>query len=631
LFTLFVGSLLAISADRSPYGASYHRRAEYNAVRDRYDTLELHNQRLELDNLRREIAYEKAILREKAVLRDMTRQNLHAQQQQQQQQQQQPPPPVQQKPPHLQQQQPAPADASKQQGSSYCLCSLFSFLFPVLLGVMLVKTCFSSPCFLFGTLGGLLPFLFFSLLVANVFLPLLSFVGFVLWAVPLPVVLCLFFFLPAIKCGIRSFGCAAPGRWFRCKPRWFSCGPRWRGCGSSVPAAPLSPGARGPAVAQLQDILIQLGHLHPSTVRCAKGNYGPFTTKAITTLQQALGQTLTGIYDTSVQAHLQEALHQAPSQPAASTEASLPNAPLQPGAHGPDVAKLQDILIQLGHLHPSSVRYARGLYGPFTTRAIATLQERNLAHPTGVFDSSVRQTLLNEINAKSKPTTTPPSSTVQGEPERHWGVTCDKTNQPIVGLRYHKRGADYDLCEAEFKKLSLLEQAGFERIEKSQRQAPRGFQVCPLPFFQFFRGAAPSAAPEPGQEKASQLEQDSCNAKLGASTGAASAGEHDERVALLVSMGFSPGEVALAMEATNGSLEHAADLLFAHRQEPHPEPEPEPEFLPEWESVLCDLVEMGFEKEAARQQVVMSAGEMKQAVKALVEGERTSRPRGGTQ
>jgi len=622
-----VGGLLAVSVAWSPYGPSYHRRAEHLRDFDRHDTLELHKQRLELDNLRREIAYEKAILR------DMAHQKFdHQHQPQQSPQQQQPPPPVQpQKPPHLQQQQPTPGVSSMQQRSSCCFCSLFSFLFPVVLGVMLIKTCFSSPCFLFGTLGGgLLPFVFFSFLVANVFLPLLSFVVYILWAIPLPVFLYLFFLLAAIKCGIRSFG-----RWFRCEPRWFICGPHRGSCGSSMPAAPLS----------------QLGHLHPSTVRCAKGNCGPFTTKAIIALQQALGQTLTGVYDTSVQAHLQEALHQAPSQPAASNEGPLPNAPLQPGAHGPDVAKLQDILIQLGHLHPSAVRCARGLYGPFTTQAIATLQERNLAHPTGVFDLSVRQTLLNEINAKSKPTMAPPSSTVQGEPERHWGVTCDKTNQPIVGVRYHKRGADYDLSEAEFRKLSSPEQAGFERIEKSQRQAPRGFQSCRLPFFRFFRGAASSAAPEPGQEKgpqpeqdssnaeedSSNAEQDSSNAELVASTGAAGAGGHDERVALLVSMGFSPGEVALAMEATKGSLEHAADLLFAHRQETHPEPEPapepepEPEFLPEWESVLRDLVEMGFEKEAARQQVVMSAGEMKQAVKALVEGERTSCPRGGTQ
>jgi len=48
---------------------------------------------------------------------------------------------------------------------------------------------------------------------------------------------------------------------------------------------------------------------------------------------------------------------------------------------------------------------------------------------------------------------------------RHWGVTCDKTGMsPIVGNRYHLLGHDYDLCEAEFLKLTADEQAKFEKI-----------------------------------------------------------------------------------------------------------------------------------------------------------------------
>merc|ERR1712196_465981 len=61
-------------------------------------------------------------------------------------------------------------------------------------------------------------------------------------------------------------------------------------------------------------------------------------------------------------------------------------------------------------------------------------------------------------------------------------IICDKTNQPIVGVRYHKTGEDYDLCEAEFQKLSPLDQAAFERIEKPQK--PRCFQAA-FPLFRF--------------------------------------------------------------------------------------------------------------------------------------------------
>ena len=35
----------------------------------------------------------------------------------------------------------------------------------------------------------------------------------------------------------------------------------------------------------------------------------------------------------------------------------------------------------------------------------------------------------------------------------HPGITCDATNGPIFGARYHLAGADYDLCEAAWKAL----------------------------------------------------------------------------------------------------------------------------------------------------------------------------------
>ena len=47
----------------------------------------------------------------------------------------------------------------------------------------------------------------------------------------------------------------------------------------------------------------------------------------------------------------------------------------------------------------------------------------------------------------------------------HEGVTCDASGMsPIVGTRFHKIGEDYDLCEAEFAKLSEADKALFEKI-----------------------------------------------------------------------------------------------------------------------------------------------------------------------
>ena len=47
----------------------------------------------------------------------------------------------------------------------------------------------------------------------------------------------------------------------------------------------------------------------------------------------------------------------------------------------------------------------------------------------------------------------------------HPNVVCDRSGmQPIVGTRYHLKGEDYDLCEAEFNKLSGKEKGTFEAI-----------------------------------------------------------------------------------------------------------------------------------------------------------------------
>ena len=48
----------------------------------------------------------------------------------------------------------------------------------------------------------------------------------------------------------------------------------------------------------------------------------------------------------------------------------------------------------------------------------------------------------------------------------HPNVICDVTGHKIVGMRYHKKGEDYDLCEAEFTKLGAEEQAQYEKISR---------------------------------------------------------------------------------------------------------------------------------------------------------------------
>merc|ERR1711871_1863371 len=302
LLTLAVG-LLALASARSPY-----RRAEYFHDFDDYPSVrpaDLYAQKLELEHLRREVA------QERAVLRDMNFQRLHVGHQYQQQQQQppqpQPPQPQPPQPPQPQQ----PQQQPKQAPTSCSSCGLVSFFVTLAFGALVFKALFHGPCFLMGALPWVVLF-FFSFLAANIFVPLLSFLGFLLWAAPLPAFLVALFFLPDFKCVSR---------------KWGSCGPRRCTAtdsnnnaateGSSLPATPLARGARGPAVAKLQDILIQLGHLHPSAVRFAKGIYGPRTTAAIAALQKTQGLAPTGTYDAAVRTVLQQ-VHSA--QPAATNQ-----------------------------------------------------------------------------------------------------------------------------------------------------------------------------------------------------------------------------------------------------------------------------------------------------------------------
>merc|ERR1712138_323518 len=98
--------------------------------------------------------------------------------------------------------------------------------------------------------------------------------------------------------------------------------------------------------------------------------------------------------------------------------------------------------------------------------------------------------------------------------------------------------------------------------------------------------------------------------------------ETAEKVALLISMGFSDEEVAGALEATKGSLERAADWLFQNRvMEPVVV---EPAFPEEWVETLEDLVEMGFEETMATEVLQEVDGDFKQAVKLMVQSERNT-------
>jgi len=263
---------------------------------------------------------------------------------------------------------------------------------------------------------------------------------------------------------------------------------------------------------------------------------------------------------------------------------------------------------------------------------------------------------------------------------RHWGVTCDVTGQhPIIGARYHKKGLDYDLCEAEFNKLTAEEKASYERIDRPhqrlhQRLQKRVFLKRPHGPCSHRAGCRPTAAeqqratqavadlknatdfpavpqyPEPAMPAAPAYAVDTpreenkeesiqetheeaaervalaeaaeiADALCGAEEHALEAGVA-AKVALLIDMGFGAEEVAEALDYTKGGLERAADFLFGRRQER--ELEAVAAFPVEWAESVEDLMEMGFEERGAREAIIVAQGDLKAAIKALVAAERES-------
>jgi len=76
----------------------------------------------------------------------------------------------------------------------------------------------------------------------------------------------------------------------------------------------------------------------------------------------------------------------------------------------------------------------------------------------------------------SAPASKPAAATAEPVEAVHHHVSCDKSGMnPIIGARYHLAGVNYDLCEAEFNKLSEAEKAKFVVIaHRGARPAPYG-------------------------------------------------------------------------------------------------------------------------------------------------------------
>lgn len=90
---------------------------------------------------------------------------------------------------------------------------------------------------------------------------------------------------------------------------------------------------------------------------------------------------------------------------------------------------------------------------------------REPSNATEVAPVSPTPTPAPELEPEPEPEPAPPPPPPPIEPVAHTNVVCDRSNQaPLLGTRYHKIGEDYDLNEASFAELSEPEKQFFEIV-----------------------------------------------------------------------------------------------------------------------------------------------------------------------
>merc|ERR1719164_456998 len=67
---------------------------------------------------------------------------------------------------------------------------------------------------------------------------------------------------------------------------------------------PIGPGSFGADVLMLQKVLIKLGYMHPSAIRCFQGFYGPRNTASVAKIASAIGCSGGGVFTDRVRAYL---------------------------------------------------------------------------------------------------------------------------------------------------------------------------------------------------------------------------------------------------------------------------------------------------------------------------------------
>jgi len=139
--------------------------------------------------------------------------------------------------------------------------------------------------------------------------------------------------------------------------------------------------------------------------------------------------------------------------------------------------------------------------------------------------------------------------------------------------------------------------------------------------------AAAAAAAEKAEQEAAAEAAANLAAEEAANADAEEA--HAELAEQLVAMGFEAQMALTALVATNGNMDEAINIMLQQPPAEAPEEPPvpaEPEWHEEWDQMLEELVEMGFECESINRTMISEhKGNLKDAVKGLIDHERANR------
>lgn len=157
----------------------------------------------------------------------------------------------------------------------------------------------------------------------------------------------------------------------------------WNGDGQITAAEATNPVAFRlfGGVTRVQTRLRELGYYE----RKPDGQYGPLTRAALERFQGDSQLPVTGLMDEQTGRALFDLQ-------AAQTDATATN-DLRRGANGPEVERLQDQLVALGHLTAAEKNTGPGVFGRRTENALKSFQQRNGLEPTGVLDAATYRKL----------------------------------------------------------------------------------------------------------------------------------------------------------------------------------------------------------------------------------------------